>query len=225
MKLIEYADSELLWMGLAHEIAGELSRMLGHADRASLAVPGGTTPGPVFDALSGLPLDWSRVDVLLTDERWVPEDSPRSNTRLLRERLRIDKAAAAHLIPLYGGTETPEESVATLADGVRAAMPFTFVLLGMGEDMHTASLFPRDEDLATALSPNAPALLPVRAPGAEEPRITLTAAAINGAMQKHMVILGDAKREALERAEALGDPMKAPVVAVLDDLTVHWARE
>ncbi len=222
MKFNEYADRELMVMELAQVITGALSDMLSHAPRASLAVAGGATPGPVFDILSGVGIDWGRVDVLLTDERWVPENNPRSNTRLLRERLLVDKAASARLIPLYGGTELPEESLGTLADGVRAALPLSVVLLGMGEDMHTASLFPGADNLDHALSPKAPPLLAMRAPGAEEPRVTLTAPVLNGAMSKHLMITGTSKRAAFARAESL-KPELAPVRAVMRDLNVHWS--
>ncbi|TYB82745.1 6-phosphogluconolactonase [Maritimibacter fusiformis] len=225
MNLIEYADSELMMMDLAHIVAGEINRKLMHSERASLALPGGTTPGPVMDALSATSLDWERVDVMLTDERWVPEDDPRSNARLLRERLLVDKAAKANFIPFWSDAGAPEECVPVAADKVRAAMPLTLVLLGMGEDMHTASLFPGAENLDTALSPNAPPLLALHPPGVPEARVTLTARVINDAMNKHLVIIGDAKREALEKARASGDGHVAPVAAVMRDLTVHWAKE
>lgn len=224
MKFIEYADAELLWMGLSQQIAGEINRgLMGH-ERVSIAVPGGTTPGPLFDALAAVSLDWDRVDVMLTDERWVPEDSPRSNTRLLRDRLFTGFAAAAHLVPLHAPGLEPEEALPALSVAVRDVLPLTVVLLGMGEDMHTASLFPGADKLELALSAKAPELVAMRAPGAPEARITLSAPVLNGAMQKHLVILGPAKREALERAEALRDPLKAPVAAVLDGLNVHWAE-
>jgi len=224
MKIIEYTDSDLMWLDLANTIAGELNRALMNHDRASLAVPGGTTPGPVFDTLSAATLDWDRVDVLLTDERWVPEDSPRSNTRLLRERLLVDKAAAARLLPYYTGGDAPDLDLVDVAAKVEALCPLTFVLLGMGEDMHTASLFPGADNLAKALSGSAPALVAMRAPGADEPRVTLSADVLNGAMNKHLVIVGAEKRAALDKAAEIGDPMQAPVAAVLDGLTVHWAE-
>ncbi|MCK8463675.1 6-phosphogluconolactonase [Aliiroseovarius sp. S1339] len=223
MKLVEYADRDMMMLDLADKIASELSAMLEHEDRASLAVPGGTSPGPVFDALSAVDLDWARVDVMLTDERWVTEDSPRSNTALLKKRLMVDKAAAACLIPLYGGTDTPEECLDALAGAVQAAMPLSVVLLGMGEDMHTASLFPGADRLTEGLSSHAPALLPMRAPGADEPRITLTAPVLNGAMSKHLLIMGEGKRAALAAAIRADDAFDAPVKAVLPDMTVHWA--
>ncbi|SMH56138.1 6-phosphogluconolactonase [Maritimibacter sp. HL-12] len=224
MKLVEYSDKDMLWLALADTIAGELNGVLVTGERASFAVPGGTTPGPLFDLLSVISLDWARIDVLLTDERWVPETSPRSNARLLRERLLIDKAAAATFLPYYTGGDAPDVDLADVAGRVEALAPLTVVLLGMGEDMHTASLFPGADNLEKALRPGAPALVAMSAPEAGEPRVTLSAEVINGAMNKHLVILGAAKRAALERAEALGDPMEAPVSAVLDGLTVHWAE-
>lgn len=225
MKLVEYADRDVMWLAIAREITGALRAALSTGGRAALAVPGGTTPGPLFDVISGVGIDWDRVDVMLTDERWVDEDSPRSNTRLLRERLFVGKAAAARLIPLYGGTATPEESIAALEGAVRAATPLTVVLLGMGADMHTASLFPGADKLELALSEAAPALVAMRAPGAQEPRITLSAPVLNGALAKHLVIVGADKRAALDKAAALRDPVKAPVAAVLDGMIVHWAPE
>lgn len=223
MRFVDYPDRELMMMDLADAIASDLRLALAQEDRASLAVPGGTTPGPIFDVLAEVDLDWDRVDVMLTDERWVPESSDRSNTTLLKNRLLTGKAASARYVPLYGGTATPEESVATLCHGVRAALPLSVVLLGMGEDMHTASLFPGADKLDLALSPNAPEIVAMRAETAPEPRVTLSAPVLNSAMAKHLVITGAGKRKALEKAKALRDPFEAPVAAVLQDMTVHWA--
>ena len=100
MKFETYPDREFLMLGLANVIAGQLADFLRREGKASLSVPGGTTPGPIFDTLSGVDIDWGNVAVFLNDERWVPEDSPRSNTRLLRERLLRGKAAAATLVPI-----------------------------------------------------------------------------------------------------------------------------
>ena len=86
MEFHEYPDRDMMMLRVAQRIASELGETLRAADRATLSVPGGTTPGPVFDTLSGADLDWSRVSVMLNDERWVPEDNPRSNTALLRKR-------------------------------------------------------------------------------------------------------------------------------------------
>lgn len=222
-KFVEYADRDMLALDLANLIAGELRTALSQSDSATLAVPGGTSPGPVFDDLCAVDLDWDRVNVMLTDERWVPEDSDRSNTRLLRERLLTDKAAAANLLPLYAPYDTPEEGLGELAKGVEAQLPLSVVLLGMGADMHTASIFPEADKLDEALAPNAPVLLPMRAPGAPEPRITLSAEALDGAMSKHILIFGAEKRAALENAKGKA-PKDAPINAVLNGATVHWAE-
>jgi 6-phosphogluconolactonase len=222
MEIIEYPDAELMMMDLANRLAGELRQALATGGRASLAVPGGTTPGPIFDVLSAVDLDWARVDVLLTDERWVPEASERSNTRLLRQRLLVGRAAQARIVPLYAAAAAPEERLADLAQGVAAVLPLTVVLLGMGADMHTASIFPGADQLQAALHGDA-VLVPMRAPGAPEPRVTLSARVLRGAMSRHIVITGAAKRQALEAARQM-TPEEAPIAAVLKGSVVHWAE-
>jgi 6-phosphogluconolactonase len=223
MNFVEYADREMMMMSLANKIAGQLGDVLRQKGRASLSVPGGTTPGPVFDMLSASNLDWANVAVFLNDERWVNEDSPRSNTRLLRQRLLQDKAAAAQLIPLYAPTEHPEEAMDALSAGIAPHLPISVLLLGMGADMHTASLFPGADRLGEALANDAPNLLPMRADGAGEPRITLTAPVLRDAQHIHILITGADKRAALERAVNLPE-LEAPVRVVLANATIHWAE-
>jgi 6-phosphogluconolactonase len=223
MEFVAYPDREALMMGLAHRIGSELGQVLRATGRASLSVPGGTTPGPVFDMLSAAPLDWANVSVFLNDERWVPESSPRSNTALLRARLLQDKAAAATLIPMVSEAEAPEGALEALAAGIAPHLPISVLLLGMGADMHTASLFPGADRLAEGLAADAPLLLPMRAEAAGEPRITLTAPALTSAMHIHILITGPEKRAALERAVKLS-PSEAPVALVLPHATIHWAE-
>lgn len=222
MEFKEYADSEMMMMDLADCLAIELKNALLSHDRVSLAVPGGTTPGPIFDSLCAVDLGWDRVNVMLTDERWVPETSERSNTRLLRTRLLVEKAAAATYVPLYGDAPTPEEKLPMLADHIAPMLPINVMLLGMGADMHTASIFPQADQLDLALH-GKDILVAMRAPGAPEPRITLSAAVLKGAMSRHIVIIGDEKRAALEKARYL-TPVEAPIAAVLAGSVVHWAR-
>ncbi len=223
MKLVEYPDRDLLMFSLADRLATDLTQALRQNDRASLSVPGGTTPGPVFDILSGLPLDWNRVTVFLNDERWVGEDNPRSNGRLIRERLITGRAAAAQFVPLYADTPEPEAALDRLTAALSPSLPISVLLLGMGEDMHTASLFPGADRLADALAVDAPILMPMRAQAAGEPRVTLTARVLRDAMAIHVLITGAAKRAAIERAQSL-TPAEAPISAVLANATVHWAE-
>ena len=185
-------------------------------------MPGGTTPGPIFDLLCNADIDWARVDIMLSDERWVPDTSHRSNTKLLRERLMVRKASSSRFIPLYLPAKRPEDVIDQLRTDCNFALPIDILLLGMGIDMHTASLFPGADRLSDAFSLNAPLLLPMRADGASEPRVTLTARVLNKASQKHLVIFGKQKRRAFDKSKTLSC-QEAPIKAVIDDLTVHWA--
>lgn len=222
MNLQTYPDREMMMIALADTIAGQLRRALEVEGRATLCVPGGTTPGPVFDILSGLELDWARVSVLLGDERWVAEDSPRSNTALLRARLLRGHAAQAWYVPLYLPAPRPEDRLGEISAAVTRVLPLTVCLLGMGEDMHTASLFPGADRLAEALGADAPPVMALRAEAAGEPRLTLTAPVLRAAMHCHVLITGAQKRAALERAASLPEA-EAPVRIVLPHATIHWA--
>jgi 6-phosphogluconolactonase len=222
MKFVEYPDRDLMMFSLADLLASELAMALRSSERASLSVPGGTTPGPVFDVLSAVNLDWDRVTVVLNDERWVPETSDRSNARLVRSRLLTGPAAKAAFLPLYAEAQLPEDAIPAIAETIAPLLPISVLLLGMGADMHTASIFPGADKLAEALAPDAPVLLPMRAPGAPEPRVTLSARVLADAMSVHILITGEEKRAAIERARHL-PPEEAPVRAVLANATVHWA--
>lgn len=223
MTLRAYPDAEMMAIDVANKLAGELTAALEHEERVLFVVPGGTTPGPIFDDLCEADLDWSRVDVLLSDERWVPEVHVRSNTRLIRERLLVGRAAQARYLPLYAAGHPPEEALAELETNIVPNLPIGVCLLGMGSDMHTASLFPGAAGLEAALAKDAPILMPIEADGAPEPRITLTAHVLNEALAKHVVITGQQKRAAYEAALRLS-PLEAPIRAVLNGATVHWAE-
>lgn len=222
MQMIEYADRETLIEKITDHLAQDLTTALQKRSRATFVVPGGTTPGPIFDLLCRKGLDWARVDVMLSDERWLPEDDPRSNTRLLRQRLLVNRAAASGYLPLYAAYEHPEQGLPGLAAKLEPHLPIAVMLLGMGADMHTASLFPGADKLKQALAADAPALVPMRAPGAPEARITLSARVLDASDYKHIVIMGDEKRAALEQAQTLTSTA-APVRAILNDTKVHWA--
>lgn len=221
MKFVEHPDRDAMTAEVADRLARDLADALVGGRRATLAAPGGTTPGPIFDALSCADLRWDRVAVMLTDERCVPPDHPRSNGRLLRERLLVGRAEDAEYVPIMMAGGEGEAGSAPLPVH---ALPVSVLLLGMGADMHTASLFPGSPQLADALDDRAPALMAVDAPGQPERRITLTAPALKGAASIHVAISGADKREALERALALNDPMSAPISAILPKATVHWAE-
>ncbi len=223
-RLVEYLNAALMAQGLAALVAGELATALSTGGKASLAVPGGTTPAGFLRALSVANIDWAGVSVLLTDERDVPESSTRSNTRLLRETLLQNKAATARLVPLR--SDPPD--AAKISKGIRAALPLDICVLGMGADGHIASLFPKADRLNAALAADCPdVILPLRAEAASEPRLTLTAPVIEGARHIHLLIAGPAKMAALLRAEQPGPVASAPVRLILTrpDLTIHYSKE
>ncbi len=223
MNIQEYADRDMLAIDVANALAGELEAALLHDDTVALAVPGGTTPGPVFDVLCAADLDWARIRVLPTDERCVPADSDRSNERLIRERLLTNRASVAQYVPLYVPGAAPEDALPEIESLIAPVLPLSVLVLGMGGDMHTASLFPGMQGLAEALDSNAPTLAVARTDVQPEPRITLTAPVLDGALSKHLIIYGAEKREALEKAMSL-PPEEAPIAAVLGGMTVHWAE-
>ncbi|WP_114966797.1 6-phosphogluconolactonase [Alkalilacustris brevis] len=223
MTFQEYPDREMMFLSLADRLAGELSDFLRRQDRVTFAVPGGTTPGPVFDVLSGIELDWERVTVVLTDERWVPADAPRSNTRLVHKRLLQGNAAQAQLVPMIADDPTPQSALPGLTEGLTPYLPLTVLLAGMGGDLHTASLFAGSAELAEALASDAPPLVATRPAGSEEWRVTLSAPVLRKAMTTHVVITGPEKRAALERAADM-TVEEAPIRLLLDQATVHWAE-
>lgn len=202
---------------LAHAAAAALEARVTAQGMAMLAVSGGSTPMLFFEALSRVKLDWSRVVVTLVDERWVSEDNPRSNAALVRRHLLVGQASEARFVPLYNGAATPDLGRAA-QEAVLAAqpLPLAAAILGMGEDGHTASFFPGGDHLLAALTPMSGRLLEtMTAPGAGEPRITLTLPVLQNAGFLALHIEGERKREVLLRAQGQGPDAEMPVRAVL----------
>lgn len=224
---LQYPDRDTLMENIAEDVASQLAEALDARGTATLAVPGGTTPAPFLQRLSKAKLEWSKVRVMLTDERFVPETSERSNTRLLRETLLQNNAVNAQLVPFYQQADAPEDVLDNLTDAISAALPLDVCVLGMGADMHTASLFPEADRLEEGLDLEGSAiLLPMRAPGAPEPRLTLTASVLRAARNVHILITGAEKKAALEVALTEGPASEAPIRVVLDAPTqvdVHFA--
>lgn len=221
MKIEEYADREMLEIDVANILAGDLKTALLSHENVTFVVPGGTTPGPIFDSLCAADLDWARVKIMLSDERWVPADHARSNAKLLADRLLVNRASAAQFVPFYVDGSTADEGAAVVSEQVADALPISVLMLGMGADMHTASLFPNALGLDAAMAGDAPAVCAIQAEG-QEPRVTLSAVALDGALSKHLVIFGDEKRVAFEAAAGL-TPQQAPISAVSRGMTIHWA--
>lgn len=201
----------------ASMLAAALRGAIAERGAACLAVAGGRTPEAALKFLSDEDLDWSRVSVTLTDERWVAPTSPESNERLVRETLLRGPATAARFIPMKSDNPYPDEI------GFVAALPpapLDAVLLGMGEDGHFASLFPDSPALAAGLDPASTrrALAVPRADvGAPaEPRLSLTLAEIARAGLIVLLVKGREKRDVIDRAQREGaDARRLPIAALL----------
>lgn len=215
---------ERLAAQLAEAVAEALCQDLAHQDNALLVVSGGSTPVPFFKALAACELPWERIQVTLADERWVDESAADSNARLVREHLLQGPAAAATFVPLTTGHATPEQGTDEVAERVAAlAWPASAVILGMGGDGHTASLFPDSPELALALATEAPAVA-VRTPSQPQARITLSADRLHQARRHVLHITGGDKRAVLARALAGDDTRELPIRAFLaSPLAVYWA--
>lgn len=208
---------------LAEAVFQALVSDLDQQERVLLVVSGGSTPVPFFKALATKPLPWSRIDITLADERWVNETSGDSNARLVRENLLQGEAAAANFVPLTTTAETPEEGVEDVDQRtVGLAWPASVVILGMGGDGHTASLFPDSQELGLALATNA-SLVAVRTPSQPQPRITFSADRLHQARRHFLHITGDDKRAVLANAMTGDDVRQCPIRAFLScPLAIYW---
>jgi 6-phosphogluconolactonase len=200
----------------ADACAAAIAAALPAEGRASLIVTGGSSPGETYDALAAMDLNWGRVTVALSDDRWVSPEMPESNARLVQGRLLVGKAAAARFEPLTRGGASPQEDALAAEPLVAGLAPFAAVLLGMGEDGHIASLFPTDPNRAAFLDPDFEHLVvgvPVAGLAPFVPRISLTVAALLLSHQILILISGAAKRALVERVSS--DPAYDPPVAAL----------
>jgi 6-phosphogluconolactonase len=215
--ICEFADSALLAQTFADWSAAILAAGVAARGLALLIVSGGMTPKLYFEALSQRDLDWSRVAVTLADERRVPDDSPRSNAKLVRETLLQNKAAKAQFCPLADSRLSPEQEHSIAAARIaQLPMPADLVVLGMGEDGHTASWFPHSPMLNEAIDPAARTLVAATpAPDGLEPRLTLTGRALLRARKIALQIEGPKKAEVFARALGEGPVEEMPVRAVL----------
>lgn len=212
---------------LAQVVAGKLRERLDEASEASLVVSGGSTPLPFFRALSALELDWRRVRILLADERWVDESDPASNTRLVKTNLLQGPAAAACFLSLKQPGACPEDGIKEVKRVLaQLSLPVDVLVLGMGNDGHTASLFPDAPELAIAMDPAGRELVASMTPASQEHRrITLTLAVLGQARYTFLHLKGADKLDTLRRALAQPqDTLSMPIRAFLKPgLQVFWS--
>lgn len=210
----DFDNRHALAAGLAERVARGLSRAISRQGSAVLALSGGTTPTLFFEHLSQQDISWEKVTVTLVDERQVDETSSRSNAKLVKVSLMQNMAKVARFVPLYQNHNAAEQLVLDV------------VVLGMGEDGHTASFFPAGDNLSEALNyKTSAAIITMQAPAAGEPRLTFTLPALLKAKVICLHIEGQKKQTVLEMALAGTDMMQMPIRAVLqadNPLEIFW---
>ncbi|MGQ0620675.1 MAG: 6-phosphogluconolactonase [Panacagrimonas sp.] len=213
----EFSDAGAAAQALAADVAGALREGIAERGAASLVISGGKSPVPFFHALREQPLDWSRTWITLADERWVARGSPDSNERLVRQHLITGAALDAHFVSLWTGDDTPIHAIAEVTERLmQMPRPFDAVVLGMGEDGHTASLFPGTDALQAMLDPRWKLHVGVAtAPTPPTARITLTMRAVMDSRRIFLSIAGAAKRAVYEEARAGAAPSQLPIAAAL----------
>lgn len=214
---------------LKNDVINGLSAGLVEKGKASMLLSGGSTPGPLYKALSQQQLNWNNVWFAPTDERWVEPDHADSNEKLIRETLLQNNAKAAHYISLksegndpFTGQEQSNNNIATLP------LPFDIVLLGMGEDGHVASLFPGLEDTSAAMDDKCVNFCQgIRRGGGDVDRMTMT---LNSLMKAKKIILlfyGLKKLAIFEQAK-LSKTADLPVSYLLHQhqvpVSLYWAE-
>ncbi|WP_226643232.1 6-phosphogluconolactonase [Microbulbifer variabilis] len=229
-----FTDRERLVQALVHDCACELQKGIKESGQATFLVSGGSTPEPVYRELSKRPLPWSQITAALVDERWVDKAHSGSNQAFIENSLIQNDAAEATLL----GMKNPHSSAAEgEADCERAygelQRPFDVCILGMGNDGHTASLFPHAQGLAEALNPDSDKLCSAitaqqsAVTGANTERMTLTLNAILQAKNIKLLITGEEKlkvyREALLGSDELEMPVRSILKQGLKPVTVYWA--
>jgi len=212
-----YPDLESLSGELAQQLGRSLDAAIAARGLASLVVSGGKTPVRLFEMLRAQSLDWSRVCIALADERWVDVQDAASNERLVRDVLMKDKAAGARFLGLKNAAPTPDlGAVSAWETFARVPRPFDAVVLGMGDDGHTASLFPGSPNLPSALNPGAAAgCVGMWSPVAPHPRLSLNLTALLDSRRVVLLINGDAKWTTYAAACADGAVQDMPIRAVL----------
>jgi 6-phosphogluconolactonase len=227
IQLRRYADADALTASLATWVLAQLQQAIAERGRASLVVSGGRTPAALFARLASSDLAWDRVVVTLADERWVGEDHADSNARMVREKLLQDRAAAAHFVPLVNTADNPWDGLPGCCDRLtEIPRPFDVLLLGMGDDGHTASLFPDADRLPPPSAASSAQYVGIRPAHAPHDRISLSESMLRNARQIAVQIGGAGKWSVLCSALEAGPAGELPIRNVLHQdqvpCRVYW---
>lgn len=216
-----FEDAEQTAQALARQVAQQLRLALAARGLATLVVSGGRTPVRFLELVARTDLDWSKVTITLADDRWVADDHPDSNADLVRRHLLNGLASKARFVPLVNAVVSPEQHLPTAERHLAGlTRPFDVVVLGMGEDGHTASLFPAAAGTDAAMDLRSPQQLALITPGqAAHRRITMTLRTLLDARSVALLIQGESKRAVVEVA-SIGLAQDYPIAAILQQHTV-----
>lgn len=228
-KFNEFKQRELLDSALADKVADILTKAIKSNGKASIAVSGGSTPKGFFHALSKKKLAWHAITITLADERWVDNDSTDSNTKLVHEHLLQNEAVQAKFFHLKEGEFLTDETLVDLnLVAEQELLPLDVLILGMGEDGHTASLFPCSDEITQCLALDSPALLKVTPKTAPHQRISFSLAALVKSKHTFLHITGFGKKQVLAAALAGQESTEMPIRAFLQtpdvNTQVYWAE-
>jgi 6-phosphogluconolactonase len=195
-----HADEAALVAGAAGHVIATAAAAIAARGCFNLVLAGGSTPRPVYERLATMPgIDWTRVHVFFGDERCVPPDDPRSNYHMSRATLLDRVAIPAANVHRIRGEDVPDDAAAAYAGELRdipgADGRFDLVLLGLGDNGHTASLFPGLAAVTEPVRTVAACYVEVVAMW----RITLTPPAINAARTVAFLVAGNGKADMLHR--------------------------
>ncbi|MDD0975056.1 6-phosphogluconolactonase [Pseudomonas fontis] len=220
----DYTTPAKLADGLAHDVAERLRAAIAGNGVATLVVSGGRSPVAFFQSLVQQPLDWSKVVISLADERWVPVEHADSNAGLLKRYLLVGPVAKARFLGLYSPAANLEAAALHADQALAELGPIDVLVLGMGDDGHTASLFPGNSNLAEGLQPDgARRCLPMLAPSVPHQRLSLTRRVLGKAVFTALSVQGPGKLATLRAALAGDDPTELPIRAFLHaSLDIYW---
>jgi 6-phosphogluconolactonase len=215
-----FGDARSAATDLAERVGRVLDDAIGTRGMATIALSGGRSPRPVLEALATAAIDWSKVTITLVDERWVDPGDADSNERLVRETLLQGAASAARFVPMKNDAADPYAGQPACERALRALdWPLDIVMLGMGDDGHSASLFPQAKELVEGLTTQA-LTLAVTPPAAPHARMSMTRHAILSSRHIFLQIGGPAKKAVYDRAREGGSAEELPIRAALCQKTV-----
>ncbi len=228
---IDYNDArqqaESLAQKIAKQINGQISSLMPQKQQINIAVAGGTTPKLFFQSLLTQNINWQNISLTPTDERFVAADDSRSNSLMLRNAFAENSDAYNSIVAWHSKqpAKNIDDTATALSQRMKTMLPLDICVLGMGADMHIASLFPNGDNLANALDSSSQAIImPMNAPTLSEPRLTFTANILTQAKYLHLLIKGADKKQAFINAQTIESALDAPVKIICNhpNLMIHY---